>query len=68
MTLSLGVSVRSFVLPSVPFFFKFLVVLKSFNGVSRLFKGYLEFKGTFKNVSRKSYGCLQKISRVFPGV
>ena len=32
---------------------KFLLVLKSFNGVSRLFKGYLEFKGSFKNVSRK---------------
>ena len=54
-----------------PFFLsvslKFHLVLKSFNVVSRLFKGYLMFKGSFKNVSRKSYGCLQKISRVFPG-
>ena len=32
---------------------KFLLVLKSFNGVSRLFKGCLKFKGSFKDVSRK---------------
>ena len=47
------------VLPCVrPFSFflgslKFLLVLKSFNGVLRLFKGYLKFEGSFKDVSRK---------------
>ena len=32
---------------------KFLLVLKSFNGVSRLFKECLKFKGSIKDVSRK---------------
>ena len=37
-----------------PFFFLlvFPLVLKSFGGVSRLFKGCLKFKGGFKDVSR----------------
>ena len=48
-------SVRVFV---CPFFFllvslKFLLVLKSFNGVSRQFKQCLKFNGSFKAVSRK---------------
>ena len=43
---------------SVPFFFllvslKFLLVLKSFNGVSKQFKQCLKFNGSFKAVSRK---------------
>ena len=56
-------SVRSFVFPFVfpsvrPLFFllvslKFLLVLKSFNGVSRQFKECLKFNGSFKAVSRK---------------
>ena len=55
--------VRSFVRSSVrpfvrPLFFllvslKFLLVLKCFNGVSRQFKEYLKFDGSFKAVSRK---------------
>ena len=51
--------VTQFVCSSVcPLFFllvslKFLLVLKSFNGVSRLFKGCLKFKGSFKDVSKK---------------
>ena len=32
---------------------KFLLVLKSFNGVSRQFKGCLKIKGSFKDVSKK---------------
>ena len=39
---------------------KFLVIFKSFNDVSRVFKGCLKFKGSFKDVSRKFKGCLQK--------
>ena len=52
-------SVRSFVFLSVrPLFFllvslKFLLVLKSFNGVSRQFKECLKFNGSLKAVSRK---------------
>ena len=38
---------------------KFLLVLKSFNGISRLFKVCLKFQGCFKEVSGK-------ISRVSP--
>ena len=39
---------------SVPFFsFSVIEVSSSFNGVSRLFKEYLKFKGSFKDVSRK---------------
>ena len=48
--------VRVSVRPS-PFFLlvslKFLLVLKSFNGVSRQFKECLKFNGSFKAVSRK---------------
>ena len=32
---------------------KFLLVLKSFNGIFRQFKEYLKFNGSFKAVSRK---------------
>ena len=71
MTLSLSLSVRPFVRPSVRTLFfllmslKFLLVLKSFNGVSRLFNGCLKevsrmfqgskrvFQESFKVVSRK---------------
>ena len=50
--------VRPSVHVSVPFIFilvslKFLLVLKSFNGVSRLSKVCLKFKGSFKDVSGK---------------
>ena len=63
-------SVCSCVRPSLFFLLvslKFLLVLKSFNGVSRLFKGYLEFKGSIKDVLRKFYGCLQKVTEFFKG-
>ena len=56
MTLSLSVFVCSFVRPSLFFSFSVPVVsivLKSFNGVIRMFKEYLKFKGSFKDVSRK---------------
>ena len=79
MTLSLSVCVRVFVLLSLFFLLvslKFLLALKCFNCVSRLFKGCLKFKGSFKEVlrvftesfkgvSRKFYGCFKEISRVF---
>ena len=56
----------------------FYLVLKSFNGVSRKFKGRLKFQGCFKEVSRmflgrfkgayrKFQGCFMKVSRVFHG-
>ena len=54
-------SVHSSVRPSLFFLLvslKFLLVLKSFNGVSRLFKGYLKFTESLKDVSRKFSGCL----------
>ena len=62
-------SIRS----SVPFFSfsvlgvcrAFLLVLKSFNDVSRKFKGCLKFKWCFKDVSKKFFVCLQKVPRVF---
>ena len=41
------------------------LLLKSFNDVSRMFKGNLKFTGCFKDVSRKFFECLQKIPRVF---
>ena len=43
----------------------FLLVLKSFNDISRKLNGWLKFKWCFKDVSRKFFGCLQKIPRVF---
>ena len=46
---------------------KFLLVLKSFNGVSRLFKWCLKFKGSFKDVSRKFKVCFKEVSRLFQG-
>ena len=69
MTLSLSSSV----FPSVrPLFFllvslKFLLVLKSFNGVSRQFEECLKFNGSFKEVLRLFQGCFKEVSRVFPG-
>ena len=54
---------------------KFLLVLKRFNGVLRLVKGYLKcgcfkevlraFTESFKGVSRKFKGCFKEVSRVF---
>ena len=47
--------VRSFVFPSLFFLLvslKFLLVLKSFNGVSRKLKGRMKFQVCFKKVSR----------------
>ena len=55
VTQSVRLCFRSFVRPL--FFLlvslKFLLVLKCFNGVSRQFKEYLKFDGSFKAVSRK---------------
>ena len=51
--------------------FKFSLVLKSFNGVSRMFKGCLKFKvsrifqGSFKGDDRKFWGCFTDVQRVF---
>ena len=74
MTLLLSV----FVLTSI--FLELILVLKSFNGVSRLSKGYLKFKGSFKFffkevfrvftknfkcVFKKFKGCFKEVSRVF---
>ena len=60
MTLSLSPCFRPlfFLLVSL----KFLLVLKSFDRVSRLFKGYLKFEGCFKEVLRV---CTEN-SRMFP--
>ena len=66
-------SVRLFVFPSVrPLFFllvslKFLLVLKSFNEVSRQFKGCLKFQGCFKEVIRVLTENLKGVSRKFRG-
>ena len=46
---------------------KFLLVLKSFNGVSRQFKECLKFNGSFKAVSTMFKGCFNEVSRVFQG-
>ena len=60
-------SVRLFVFPFVrPLFFllvslKFLLVLKSFNGVSRQFKECLKFNGSFKEVLRVFQGCFKDV-------
>ena len=48
MTLSLSPYVLFFSFSVLEFF----IVIKSFNGVSRLFKGCLKFKGSFKEVLR----------------
>ena len=67
MTLSLSVFVRSSFRPT--FFLllslEFLLVLKSFNGVLRLFKEYLKFKGSFKDVSRMLQGSFKGAPRDF---
>ena len=44
---------------------EFFLSLKSFNCVSRVFKGCLMFKGSFKDVWRKFQGCLEKVLRVY---
>ena len=53
---------------------KFLLVLKSFDGVQRQFKECLDFNGSFKEVlgcfkgvSRMFQGCLKGVSRVSQG-
>ena len=67
MTLSLNPSV----FPFVPLFFllslKFLLVLKSVNGVLMQFKECLKFNGSFKAVSRLFQGSFKGVSRVFQG-
>ena len=54
-----------FVHPSIPFFsFSVLEVSsgpKTFNGVSRLFKVCLKFKGSFKDVSRMFQGSFKGV-------
>ena len=47
---------------------KFLLVLKSFNGVSRLFKECLKFKGSFKDVLRKFQVVLRRFQKSFKEV
>ena len=48
---------------------KFLLPQKSSNSVSRLFKGYLKFKRSFKDISRKFFRLFtenfKEVSRVF---
>ena len=46
---------------------KFLLVLKSINGVSRLFKGCLKCKGCFKEVLRVFTESFKGVSRKFKG-
>ena len=71
MTLSLSSFVRSCFRVSVRTLFfllvslKFLLVLKSVNGVSRQFKECLKFNGSFKAVSRKFKGCFTGVSMKF---
>ena len=43
----------------------FLLVLKSFDGVSRQFKECLNLNGSFKGVSRVFQGCFKGVSRKF---
>ena len=45
----------------------FLLVLKSFDGVSRQFKECLNLIGSFKEVFRVFQGCFKEVSRVFQG-
>ena len=53
----------------VPFFLlvslNFHLFLKSFNVVSRQFKGYLKFNGSFKEVLRVFHGSFKGVSRKF---
>ena len=46
---------------------KFLLVLKSFNGVSSQFKGCLRCNGSFKDISRVFQGSLKGVSGKFEG-
>ena len=62
--LSLSVSVCPFFHSFLVFLLvslKFLLVLKSFNSVSRLFKGCLKFKRSFKGVYRKFQGRFKEV-------
>jgi len=43
----------------------FFLVPKSFNGVSRRFKGRLKFQGCFKKVSRVFQGSFKSVSKKF---
>ena len=68
VTKSVRVSVPFFLLVSL----KFILVLESFNGVSRKFKGYLKlkvcswkFQGCFKEVLRVFQGSFKRVSRKF---
>ena len=65
MTLSLSPSVFPFIRLFVPFFLllslKFLLVLKSVNGVSMQFKECLKFNGSFKEVLRAFQGCFKDV-------
>ena len=65
MTLSLIPFVRSFV--TKEFFSKPKEFQWCFKKVSRMFEVLRVFQDSFKNVSSKFYGCLQKISRKFQG-
>ena len=70
MTLSLSASVRPSVRVSLFFLLvslKFSLALKSFNGVSRLFKGCLKFQGSFKEVLRVFTESFKGVSRKFKG-
>ena len=61
-------SVLPFVRPSLFFLLvsvEFLLVLKSFNGGLRLFKKYLKFKGSFKDVSRMFQRSFKGVYRKF---
>ena len=58
-----------FVRSCVPFFLlvslELYLVLKTFNGVSRKFKGCLKFQGSFKGVYRKFQEFFNEVYRVF---
>ena len=64
-------SVCPFVSPFVPFFlfvsFKFFLILKSFNGVSRNFQWGLQSQGYFKEVLRVFRESVKGDSRIFKG-
>ena len=46
---------------------EFLLILKCFNGVSRPFKGCLNFKGSFEEVLRVFTESFKSFSRKFKG-
>ena len=51
----------------VPFFFRVFEVSFSPKEFQWLLKGYLKFKRSFKDDTRKFYGCFQEVWRVFQG-